>query len=493
MLHYFALKQREYPKKINKHVIALILLLFEFTYYFSMPTICKLNAATVNDYCYKFTLNVNKTTTGESEPYYPVLLENVDMTNWQSNNYIDKFGWSAYAYQGSLATEHDIFYQDINSVSSNQWYIFPTIQPNSNQMTILLGAADKQRNQGMYFFQTDYGFISNHNDFNVSKFDLSVEIQDLSTSLTASTHTLIDKFDDQNNTGFKLEYIRNSSGTQSGVKCTVGDGVSAYSSEKLHTNTNLNILFNCIFNGSTIQTSVNNGIPSVSSGTMATNTQDVRIGTNFDTTLSLNSNYFSTGIIRLINFKEYTSATLSESKAMYGFNPNNITQTSASNPNYAGTVNDISGSVNSHNLVYNFVRSQTGLSVNASEITQSASSGSTIFTRSMADIAGRWYGSSNPSNKVVGNSNFFGNSFLAPPSNMNMPDNAWYSLWLSAFGLVFAFGIWWLFKSVPISLFGASVPLVIGAIQGMLAPEFIIIWFLLFLGLYSSYQWYERS
>ena len=178
---------------------------------------------------------------------------------------------------------------------------------------------------------------------------------------------------------------------------------------------------------------------------------------------------------------------------MYGFNPNNITQTSASNPNYAGTVNDISGSVNSHNLVYNFVRSQTVLSVNASEITQSASSGSTIFTRSMADIAGRWYGSSNPSNKVVGNSNFFGNSFLAPPSNMNMPDNAWYSLWLSAFGLVFAFGIWWLFKSVPISLFGASVPLVIGAIQGMLAPEFIIIWFLLFLGLYSSYQWYERS
>ena len=75
-------------------------------------------------------------------------------------------------------------------------------------MTILLGAADKQRNQGMYFFQTDYGFISNHNDFNVSKFDLSVEIQDLRTSLTASTHTLIDKFDDQNNTGFKLEYIR---------------------------------------------------------------------------------------------------------------------------------------------------------------------------------------------------------------------------------------------------------------------------------------------
>ena len=68
MLHYFALKQREYPKKINKHVIALILLLFAFTYYFSMPTICKLNAATVNDYCYKFTLNVNKTTTGESEP-----------------------------------------------------------------------------------------------------------------------------------------------------------------------------------------------------------------------------------------------------------------------------------------------------------------------------------------------------------------------------------------------------------------------------------------
>ena len=87
----------------------------------------------------------------------------------------------------------------------------------------------------------------------------------------------------------------------------------------------------------------------------------------------------------------------------------------------------------------------------------------------------------------------FGLSFLIPDANLGLPDDLWYSLWLSAFGLVMAIGIFWLFQSIPISLFAASIPLVLGTIQGLLAAEFIVIWFLLFLAIYSTFQWYERS
>ena len=162
-----------------------------------------------------------------------------------------------------------------------------------------------------------------------------------------------------------------------------------------------------------------------------------------------------------------------------------MSQSSASNPNYAGTITDNSLNGNNHIANYYFNRNQSNFSITASAIVDSAASGSTIFSTETADVLGRWFGSSNPGNKVDGNPNFFGLSFLTPNANLGLPDDLWYSLWLSSFGLVMAIGIFWLFQSVPISLFAASLPLVLGTIQGLLAAEFIVIWFLLFLAIYS--------
>tara|TARA_B100000214_G_scaffold117180_1_gene82756 strand:+ start:153 stop:419 length:267 start_codon:yes stop_codon:yes gene_type:complete len=86
-----------------------------------------------------------------------------------------------------------------------------------------------------------------------------------------------------------------------------------------------------------------------------------------------------------------------------------------------------------------------------------------------------------------------GLSFLQPPQNLGLPDMFWYSLWLSAFGLVFGLALFWLFSSIPVSMFGASLPLVLGSIQGLIYVEFIVIWFLLFIAAYSVQNWYERS
>ena len=84
-------------------------------YYLSTPAGCKLYPSTVNDYCYKFTMNVNN---GKSSAMsnYPVLLDNVDMSQWRSNNYIDDFAWSIFPYQASLTNEYQVLLQDINSV-----------------------------------------------------------------------------------------------------------------------------------------------------------------------------------------------------------------------------------------------------------------------------------------------------------------------------------------------------------------------------------------
>ena len=83
--------------------------------------------------------------------------------------------------------------------------------------------------------------------------------------------------------------------------------------------------------------------------------------------------------------------------------------------------------------------------------------------------------------------------FITPPSGLLFPDEMWYSLWLSAFGVIIAMGLYWVFNNIPITMLGASIPLILGSINGYITPEFMVIYGLLILAIYSTFNWYERS
>ena len=506
MKYYFPLKQREYPKKLNKFVIAGILFLFAFTYYFSQGSLCKLNAASISDYCYRYTLNINNTTDSANPNYlgdksnYPVLLANVDQNGWIASNYIDKFGWAIFPYQASLQEEYQVLLQDLTSVNASQWYVIPDLFTGDNQLSVLMGANNIQRNQGMFFAGEDIGGdylkVNNHNDFNQSDFKMEIQIEDSTVTALSpqTTHTIIEKYDESdpnpvNHTGFKLEYL------DSGSTATVRAWIDNYMMTSLPfipcssptTTSTCNthddyIVFS--YSGGIMHLTVN-GVYQFQAATYTSNTEDVYIGANYEGTFS---NYLNDAVIRVIDYDANGSLA-----AFYGFNPSDISQVSAIDPLYSGVVNDISGTANTHNASYFMNRPQAAITVSATNITPSSSSGSTIFTSGMADISGRWYGSNNPGILSETNNNMIGLSFLQPPQNLGLPDMFWYSLWLSAFGLVFGLALFWLFSSIPVSMFGASLPLVLGSIQGLIYVEFIVIWFLLFIAAYSVQNWYERS
>ena len=505
MLHYFSLQARETPKRLNKYVIAGVLFLMAITYYLATPTLCKLEAASVNDYCKKFTLSINNSSTS-SFSNKPILFENVDMASWNSNDYIDDFGWSIYPYQASLANEYNVLLQDIDAVSSNQWYILPSITPGDSTLQILLGANDIQRNQGIYFTGLDYLKVNNHNDFNQSYFSFTAVIEDpvIDSGLgphLPSIHTFLEKYDETALTGVEVQYLNNVGGAANANSIHVKtDNSTTCSSDTFNGNSlnNFNISVQVSTGSILIYVYDADGnleeFESCFVGiNYSTNTEDVYVGATYDSSLTTptTSDYLDDLVIRQINIHQ--GQTTSPIIATYGFNPSDLNQTSAANPNYAGTIVDNSLNGTNHVANYYFNRDQSNFSVTASAIVDSSASGSTIFSSETPDLVGRWWGSSNPGNKVDGNANFFGLTFLIPDANLGLPDDLWYSLWLSAFGLVMAIGIFWLFQSIPISLFAASIPLVLGTIQGLLAAEFIVIWFLLFLAIYSTFQWYERS
>ena len=480
------LKKREYPQKINKAVIAAIIFLFSITYYLSSPGFCKLNAYSVSDYCFRYSIEINNLT-GSVQSHIPVLLPSVDMDYWHDQDYIDEFGWSIYPFQSTLVTEYNVMLQDLYSTASNQWYVMPSLTTGSNQLNVLLGANDIQRNQGIYFYTNDYVQIPNHNDFNQLDFNIKVELEDpLVTALSpTSTETILEKYDEFSNQGFKLEYI------DSGSVAIARGYVNGWSIDTNPFIPSGNDVIEFSYNNTsnTLNISINNvSSPTVSGAFLTTNTQDLYFGTSYDG--SSYSNQLNRKYLRVIDM-EFGGDLV----AYYGFNPKDITQSSAVNPNYSGVVEDISNNPasNTNNGTYFFDRDQTNISVLASNIVPSSASGTTIFTSETVDILGRWYGSGNPNNLATTNQNFIGLSFLTPDPNLKLPSSVWYALWLSAFGVVIAISIFWLTNSIPVSLFAASIPLVLGSVQGLLNTWFMVIWFLLFMGIYSTYQWYERS
>ena len=110
MKYYFPLKQREYPKKLNKFVIAGILFLFAFTYYFSQGSLCKLNAASISDYCYRYTLNINNTTDSANPNY---LGEFIEWLGWA----IMTWSWAGLVF--FLWTVCNLFPR---AISNHKWY-----------------------------------------------------------------------------------------------------------------------------------------------------------------------------------------------------------------------------------------------------------------------------------------------------------------------------------------------------------------------------------
>ncbi len=479
------LKLKDKPKKLSNWFLASMLFILAFTLWFSQTPAC-LNAATLSDYCYKFDISV-RNDTGSNKSYFPVLLDGVNMNEWDSNDYIDDFAWSIFPYQASLVDEYQVLLQDINSLSSNQWYVFPSLSASgTNNLNVLLGAKDIQRNQGIFFTGLDYVKVDNHNDFNQTNFEINVEFNDvIQNEMSSSVYTILEKYDEATFQGFKLEIVNNSA--TSGTGDIFIRGYSDNSSIQSHTfipSGNENIEFK--LNTGSLDLSVDGTSASTVTGaTLTSNTEDLYIGATFNTTLS---KYLDNTVIRVVDMVFGGNLV-----AYYGFNPSDIAQTSASNPNYAGSVSDISFSTNTHNANYFFNRDQTNINVVASRIVPATASGSTIFSSETSDIIGRWYGSGNPNNLATTNQNMIGLSFLNPPADLGMPDTVWFSLWLSAIGIAMGIGVFWIFNNTPVAMFGASFPLVLGSMQGLINTWFIVLWFMFAISIYSMSQWYERS
>ena len=199
------------------------------------------------------------------------------------------------------------------------------------------------------------------------------------------------------------------------------------------------------------------------------------------------SNYLKFYTVRFIDIMTGTSSL--SRVATYGFNPNDSTAASYVNPNYSGTVADISGTGTEHILYYYFDRDQSNFSVNISSVEISTQASTGIYERETADIIGRWYGGSDPSVMGAEKSNLIGLGFLKPPAGLQLPDALWYSMWLSVIGVFAGIGLFYAFQSAAVAMAMSAAPIVVGSFAGIVPIWYAMIIFLLLMSTYSINAW----
>lgn len=521
MKYYIALQDkftfREFPKPFSKSFLAFGIILLAFVWMTSPYTkMCQLYAISSSQYCYKFDIKVSNS--GGPTTYAPVRIQSLPIKSWVESNYVDKFAWSFYAYGESLSSEKDLMLQDITSNNATGWLVFTDLPQGDKTYSALVGSPSVQRNQGIFLNGSsqvtsnsntgDYIRVANNNDFNDQEFEILLEFQNLS-STSQNGGALFGKYDYAQQQGFRVDVVwTGSQAPYLPVIRTTFDGVSndlPIPTTNIGQNMTLRItkdVSNTVMvslydsNGYVQAYNVPLSTNLIASDTFSNmpvtlNNKDLYLGVKNDN--GVYSQYIKDYVYRYFQFtKGYPSGT---PVAFYGFNPKDMSETSASNPNYSGTITDLTGTTfsNTHNANYYFYRDQSSYSVSRSSLRSSTISASGIFTAPLKSIAGKWYGDSDPFTLAESNDNLLGLSFLRPAQTLQIPVVAWYSLWLSAFSVMILIGVFWIFRNLPIALLSSTIPYVIGGTGGLLPIWFVTIVFLIYLGIYSTSLWVERS
>jgi len=517
MKYYFALqnkfKFREHPKKFSTGLVSLGIILLAFVWMTSPYTkICSIHAISSSEYCYKYDLQVSNS--GGTVTNYPVRVQSLPIKSWIESNYVDKFGWSFYSYGESLSSEKDLMLQNINSNNAVAWQVFSEIETNSDKTySTLVGSIKSQRNQGIYLYNHssssgDYVRIANNNDFNVNNFEIILNYQQVCEEILSvcdvKEGTLLEKYDEFAGQlyGFKIQILN--LGTFNGtptIRVTTDQTVTEITIPPSSVGKNQTLVVTKDSGGtvqlrlydengydqSDIALNLLNTPVSSSGNTVTTNSKDMYIGATEDN--AVKSDFLEKTTIRYVEFRNNSSG--GTPVGIWGFNPSDMAETQALDPNYSGTITDITGRGNNANYFFN--RTQSNFSVSRSSLRSSTISASGVFTAPLKNIAGKWYGDSNPFSLAEENDNLFGISFLRPAQNLQIPVVAWYSLWLSAFSVLILIALYWMLRNIPLALLGSTVPYVLGGTSGLLPLWFVTVVFLVILGIYSTSLWVERS
>lgn len=429
------------------------------------------------NYCYVSNILLgNSGSTEASELYPPVRIE-FPYISWKQSEQIDKAHssdfstskfWDVRGYSGSIANTFEIFASDVRNNAKGTYYLwgFPKqINSGANDLSLFHGNQFEKRDQGIYFFNdSSIAFAVDHNDLDLSNEDwlLKVRTKIIPEKLT-SGDLLIDKYDEDLQTGYKIVINKTSSG---GVEFEChSDNSQVTTPITIPSSSDFTQIHEILFEKS-LSGSIKCGIDGVVNGgtviVPTTPTQEsFKIGENFN-------NAF------IYDVRLWHSST---PVLFYLFNAWEVEYNSQTNNSYSYTVKNALYNGNTHPLSYVIESDQTKYAV---EIQNAVS----VFdedvppsaTLSIQSIQGGFMEDDFFDTPTVEDKNSF--QVMLDTDSDWIPTNLLYGMIFVALGLTFGALGFVFSKSVMFASFLSGVPVTFGV-----SMDFLPTWYLLFYGL----------
>ncbi len=414
------------------------------------------------DYCYQREIAV--TYTGAGTLTNTAVRIPTDSAALVAGGYVDNNIWEIFSVQGSLSNETNIMAQDITSAAAPYWYSLTSISPSTTAtVRLYMQNPEQQRDQGILITGNDELSASHAPALNITNnLDIQLDLELL--DITPQTGTLISHYDTAASQGYKVTF--EDVGSALTLRATIEnhDCDLTINSAWLNESDRYNITFNTgnlqiLRNNVSLQTCL------IGAATISAVTEPLVVGTDLDNLVIRNINLFNGSAVA----------------ARYSFQPSTMTETSAADPVYQGTIQDLG--VNNLDFLYTFNRPQSNFTVTASAIVPVGTASIIPMPDTTVDVLGSPFGGSISTPVPSGTSGVFYDLIAKPmvtgTNAIDAPAGMIYSIILGSLGLVIAVFIYMKTNFIPFALFAAGIPPAVGAVNGWLPYWWIVFWALL--------------
>ena len=433
------------------------------------------------DYC--FQMDIDITYTGAPTLTNQSFRVPINASGLIGANQIDVRAWDILPIQGSLSNEVDIMAEDLNSVAAPFWIHLPSIVQNQTKtVRFYIGNDEQKRNQGIIFTGLDTMTVTDSLVMDIAD-DLEIEIQIELLDDTPQNGPLLTHYNTGAGDGYRFLLFDDLGVLKLRAQADTVTCDLTWDSAWTNTNQQFDMRFaaaagNDLFidrngvNAAACDTDLAAitppaGSPSLESGTAIAN-----------------------AIIRDIGLID-TSVIVGR----WGFDSRFISEDTAVNPVYTGTIQDYS--VNDLDFIYSFTRDQSNVTgvVGAVQLTSAADEIS--LDKTTTEILGSPFGGAlENTGAAETDSNLFFVLWvqgIVTGSDAAIPEEMGYVIALSGFGIILMLVVFKTTQYVPLAVFVAGLPPGYGTLKNWVEPWWMILWVILVVGSWLAVRQSEQA
>lgn len=434
-----------------------------------------------SDYC--FQMDIDITYTGSPTLTNQSFRIPINASGLIAGNQMDARAWDILPIQGSLSNEVQILAEDLDSTSAAFWVNLPSIVQNQTKtVRFYMGSDEQKRNQGVIMTGLDTMTVTDSVLMDISdNLDIKVEIELLDA--TAQDGPLLTHYNTGGGDGYRFLLLDDAGTLKLRAQADTVTCDLTWDSAWTNTNQQFDMRFTAAAGDDLFID--RNGVNAVACDT------DLASITPPAGSPSLES---GTGLANLI-VRDIALVDAGAITGKWGFDSGYITEDSAANPVYGGTIQDYG--VNDLDFKYLFTRDQSNITgvVGAVQLTSAADEIS--LDETTTDILGSPFGGDleNTGAAETDNNLFFvlWVQGIVTGSDAAIPEEMGYVIALSGLGMILMLVVFKTTNYVPLALFVAGIPPGYGTLKNWVEPWWMILWVILVVGSWLSVRQSEQA